>query len=69
MTHKQRVLKHLKKGKTLTQLKAFKKYGIGHLPDVIRHLRNDGYNISMTLTNGKNRYKNKVNFGVYRLEE
>jgi hypothetical protein len=47
LPHQQRViLSHLKEGKNITQMKAMGVYHISRLSDVIKKLRDKGYDIS-----------------------
>lgn len=45
MTQKQRILNHLKSGRTLTQLEAFNRIGCCRLSERVRELRADGHKI------------------------
>lgn len=64
MTQKDRVLKWLQGGETLTVREAVLLMNINCLPKRIEELRKDGYPITMEwVTNGKD-----VRYGVYRLE-
>ena len=62
MSQKERVLKLLQRGEKITRAKAVAKFDIYCLPERIRDLRNDGYDIAaeMVKRNGKR-------FASYRL--
>ena len=68
LTQKERVLNYLQKGKTLTHTQALRKLAVGDLAGAVRDLKKLGHNITMTMTNGRNRWFQKVRYGVYRLE-
>ena len=69
ITHYDRILKHLKEKGSVTSLQAFRDYGVTRLSAVIYELRQDGYNITSTMTARKNRYGDKVYFAKYELHE
>lgn len=54
MTQKEKVIKHLKRYKTIDRAIALNKYQIFNLPDVIMKLRNDGYDIENVRKKGEN---------------
>jgi hypothetical protein len=61
------VLKHLKKGKEITQLEATKKYGILRLGAIIFNMRRDGHIITTRMERNPNRYGHVSNYAVYKL--
>lgn len=67
MTQRERVLEHLKKHGSITQLEAAKKYGIYRLSEYIRQLRYD-YKIISQWEKGKNRYKEQTQYVRYVLK-
>ena len=54
-TQAERILNHLEKGRKITQVEAFNKYGCWRLAARISELRHDGHDIRMKLIkrNGK----------------
>ena len=69
MTQDERVLRHLKDYKSITSWEAITEYGITRISAVIHRLRKDGYKIATEYQTTKNRYGDKVSYGVYKLEE
>lgn len=69
MTQQERVLNHLKKYDSLSQLEATEKYRITRLSAIIKNLRDHGYTIITDMKRGKNRYGERINYGEYRLIE
>ena len=67
-TNKQRYLEHLTKYKKITTWEAYSKYGITRISEYIRQLRKEDYNIETIWTEAKNRYGDKVRFGIYTLK-
>ena len=55
MTQREAILKHLKRGKTITSLEALQKYGCLRLATIIYSLRKEGFDIEteMVDVNGK----------------
>lgn len=68
MTQNERILEHLKKYGTITQLQAMN-YGIMRLPSRIHELKRAGYNITAKMTDGKNRYGEATHYAIYTLEQ
>ena len=69
MTQDERILRHLKDYGSITSWEAITEYGITRISAVIHRLRKDGYKISTEYQTTKNRYGDKVSYGVYKLEE
>lgn len=69
MTHKERILRHLEDGKTITTWQAYKEYGCSRLAEYIRQLRYEGYPITGTTIKGLNRFGDKTHYTEYKLEE
>jgi hypothetical protein len=64
-----RILRHLRDYGTITSLEAIQEYGILRLASRINDLKNRGYNIKSTTGTSLNRYKEKVHYSIYYLEE
>ena len=64
-----RILRHLRDYGSITSLEAITEYGILRLASRINDLKGRGYNITSETVMGKNRYKEKVHYSVYRLIE
>lgn len=62
------VLDYLTRNGTITAWQAMTELGIGRLSARIYDLRGQGYDISMQMQTGRNRYGKAVTYGVYRLE-
>lgn len=62
------LLGYLKANKTITAADAMNVLGIGRLSARIFDLRAEGYDISLTIKTGTNRFGKPVHYGVYRLE-
>ncbi len=62
------LLGYLKANKTITAAEAMNVLGIGRLSARIFDLRAEGYDISMQLKSGRNRYGKAISYGEYRLE-
>ena len=60
MTQKQRILNHLKEGKTLTRLNSWSELGILEAPARISELRADGHNIKTEMIAVINRFGERV---------
>lgn len=69
MTQNERVLRHLKDYKSITSWEAITEYGITRISSVIHRLRKNGFKISTEYKTKQNRYGDKVNYGVYKLED
>lgn len=69
-THKELVLKHLKRNKRkgITSLDAIELYGDTRLASTIFDLRQDGYDIITNMVQGKNRYGRPIEFAQYVLK-
>lgn len=63
MTLKEKILRHLQSGRTLTPLEALREYGTMSLPYHIHALRREGYNI---LTREKTTFDGR-RYAEYRL--
>lgn len=66
-TMKKRILEHLEKYGKITTWEAYSKYGCTRISEYIRQLRKDNYNIETVWTESKNRYGDKVRYGIYTL--
>lgn len=62
------LLGYLKTNKTITAAEAMNVLGIGRLSARIFDLRAEGYDISLTIKTGTNRFGKPVHYGEYRLE-
>ena len=60
MTQQQRILEHLKSGKTLTRLDSWSELGILECPARISELRDKGWPIKTEMITVVNRYKENV---------
>ena len=67
MTQKQRVLKHLKSGKTINRLQGWDRLGILELPARISELRDEGHRIKTKMKTVKNRYGEKVRIAIWSM--
>lgn len=68
MTHKERIERHLKDYKSITQLECAKEYGNYRLSEYIRRLRQEGWNIKSVWQTGINRYGEDTHYVKYELE-
>ena len=68
-TQKEMILNHLKKYHKLTDLEAYRDYGIRRTGARVWDLRREGYNIRTELTTKPNRYGKKTTFATYILED
>lgn len=68
MTQCERVLKYLQDFGSITSWEAIKEFGATRLSAIVFVLRKRGYNIETTFETAKNRYGEKVSYGVYKLE-
>lgn len=67
MTQIQRVKRHIDEVGCISSQQAFSDYGITRLADVIFKLRRKhGLNIATEMIESKNRYGEKVSFGMYK---
>ena len=69
LSQKQKVLRHLKQIGSITPLKAFNDYAIMRLTSRICELKDEGYDIKSELVSSQNRFKEKVSFSKYTLNE
>lgn len=69
MSQKEKVLKYLQSGKTLTPIQAMNWWGVMRIGARIWDLRDEGYNITTTMKEVKNRYGQKCMVAEYRLEK
>lgn len=69
MTQKEKILEHLKKHGSITDLEAYRTYAIRRLGARIYDLRAEGYNITSTPTKKKNRFGQNTIFSTYILEK
>ena len=68
MNKQRATLQLLKKSpKGVTVLDVWKKVGACQVYDIMKKLREKGYNIQTVRTKGKDRFGIPVNFGVFRL--
>jgi hypothetical protein len=67
-THYDRVLEFLQYNGKITSMQAINKFGATRLSAIIFNLRKNGYAITTKFITEKNRYGNKVSFGVYILD-
>ena len=68
ITHKDRVLRHLRDFGSITSLEAFADYGITRLAAYIYLLRAEGYDIESVNECSENRYGDPVYYARYTLE-
>ena len=66
ITNKERILKHLQRYGSITDVKARDAIGTTRCSEYIRQLREEGYEIVTEWRSGRNRYGRKVRYGVYR---
>lgn len=66
MNHRDKVLNHLKQGKTITQGEAIHLFNCHRLSAVVQRLRNTGYHI---ITHNEPNTSSKGNHARYALEE
>ena len=66
-THESRLLDYLEKYGRITSLEAVEKLGNTRISATVFNLRNKGYDITTEIEKGKNRYGDKVEYGVYKL--
>lgn len=69
MTQKEQILRHLNDYGSITQLEAFRDYGIMRLASRINDIRRDGVNITVAMERTKNRYGEPVSYARYSLTE
>ena len=68
-SQKNMILRALKDGRAITQNDAFAWFACTRLAARIADLRREGYNITTTMVNGKNRFGAYERHAQYRLEE
>ena len=61
------ILKHLEDNRTITNMEAFRLYGVTRLSAIIFNLRKLGYTIKTTREIGKTRYGTCNCYGIYTL--
>ena len=66
---KEKIIKYLKKHKSITPVDAMFDLGIMRLAARMSDLKKDGYNIQMEMETGKNRYGEPVRYARYSLKE
>lgn len=69
MTQKEKILEHLKKHGSITDLEAYNLYAIRRLGARIWDLRDEGFPIKSEPTKEKNRFGQYTTFVTYRLEK
>lgn len=62
-----RILEHLRSGKTLTRLNSFKELGVIEAPARISELRTLGHDIQTTMITVKNRFDENVRVAKWHL--
>lgn len=67
MTQEQRILEYLQDFGSITSWEAIKEFGVTRLSAIVFNLRKRGYNIETSFETAKNRYGDKVSYGVYKL--
>lgn len=69
MTQCERILRHMQDYGSITQAEAISEYGCYRLGARIYDLKKAGYKIKRQIETGENRYREKVTFARYCLEE
>ena len=69
MTHKERVLRHLKTFGSITPWEAIQEYGNTRLSATIFTLKDDGIDINSEMVTGENRFGEPVRYAKYSLNE
>ena len=64
---KNRIIEYMKKHRGITSQDAFRDLGITRLSARIKELRDMGYDITTIMIDGKNRYGERVRYGLYKL--
>ncbi len=64
ISKREKVLRHLQMGMSITQLEAWDKYNTFTLAQIIQQIRKEGYPIRTTM-----RHNGRVCYAEYRLEE
>ena len=65
---KERILEHLKSGKTLTRLNSFELLGVIETPARISELRAKGHDIQTTMITVKNRFGENVRIAKWSMK-
>ena len=69
MTQCDRIIRHLKDYRTITQRTAMNEYGVMRLASRVSDLKRAGHDITMKMVSAKNRYGEETRFGEYTLHE
>lgn len=69
MTQCERILRHMQDYGSITQAEAISEYGCYRLGARIYDLKKAGHKIKRQIETGENRYREKVTFARYCLEE
>ena len=69
MKQRTMLLRHLRRGETITPAAALDLYGIARLAARIQNLRDDGYEIETVMHQGHNRFGQPVRYAEYLLAE
>ena len=69
LNQRDRILKYLEMGQTLTRLNAWARLGILEAPARISELRAEGHNISTKMVKVRNRYGHKVSVAEWSIGE
>lgn len=67
MTIQEKVEQRLKSGKSITPAQCLEFFGGMRLAVIIDRMRKKGFDVKTIITQGKNRFKEKVTFATYRL--
>ncbi len=62
------LLEYLQANRSITALQAVQDLGITRLSARVYDLRSEGYDISMRMQAGRNRFGRAISYGVYTLE-
>lgn len=62
------LLDYLKRNGSITAVQALNDLGIMRLSARVYDLRAQGYDITLTMKSGRNRFGKPVSYGIYRLE-
>jgi aspartate carbamoyltransferase regulatory subunit len=65
---KERILDHLKSGKTLTRINSFELLGVIETPARISELRSKGHDIKTTMITVKNRFGENVRIAKWSMK-
>jgi hypothetical protein len=69
LNQRDRILKYLEMGQTLTRLNAWARLGILEAPARISELRAEGHNINTKMVKVRNRYGHKVSVAEWTIGE